>query len=126
MEEDAAAGGCIRWTVVNHLLGKRLAVPLEVIEANIVVCARIITAVRPVAFSGDQFALTISVEIHPLNIVILRVVRINGMFGPASLTALAYVLFPPVQSVGMRLPDDQVVEAIAVHVYDQDGDAGRA
>ena len=48
------------------------------------------------------------------------------MFDPGSLTALAYVLFPPVQPVGMRLPDDQVVEAIAVHVYDQDGDAGRA
>ena len=49
--------------VVHDLLGKPLACPLEVVDAEIVPLAGLVAAMGAVALAGDQFDLPVAVDV---------------------------------------------------------------
>ena len=81
-EIDTAAFSAAGGTVVDDLLGEALPCPLEVVDADVIVAALIMTTVRAIPLAGDQLARAIPVEVNPLQVVILSIVRIDGMFDP--------------------------------------------
>ena len=85
--------------VVDDLLGERLAVPLELVDADVVGFAGVFAVARAMALAGYQLVLAIAVDVRPLQVVVLRVVGVDRMAGPGSVSGGVAALLPPVQAV---------------------------
>src|SRR5690606_26166827 len=72
------------------------------------------------SFTGDELALAVTVDIDPLQIVILAAERIDFVARPSAFAGSADVLLPPPQSVGVTLAADGFVSAATVDVFDED------
>src|SRR5258708_28660394 len=64
-EVQAAALADAGGAVVDDLLAERVAVPLEVVEADGVILARVAAVLGAVAFASDQLGRPASVEVGP-------------------------------------------------------------
>ena len=57
--------------IINYLLRKRLPVPLEIVDADVIVCPWISSVVCAVTLACHEFAVAVAIDIRPLQIVIL-------------------------------------------------------
>ena len=76
----------------NDVFGETLAGPFEDIPAVGVLVSAIAMRMPAESFTGDELSLSIAINVDPLQIVILAVVRIDFVFGPRSLACLTDLL----------------------------------
>ena len=80
------------WTIIDNLLGKPFASPLKVVNAEIVPFPRLIAIMRAMALASDEFRGSVTIYVSPLQIVVLRIERIDWMMVPR---AVRTPLAPP-------------------------------
>src|SRR5205823_5163735 len=85
-----------------------------------------VVVMRAEALAGNQLILPVAIDVGPLQIVILRVVGVYRVLYPEAVSVRISPLLQPVQPIAMRLPDNEIVEPVAVHILDQNGNAGAA
>ena len=76
---------------------------------------RVSAAVGAVSLTGHEFVFTVTIDVDPLHIVILGIIRIDGMPDPAVFAGLE-LMFYPVEAIVMGAPDNQVVDPVSGNV----------
>jgi hypothetical protein len=68
----------------------------------------------------NEFGFAVAVDVGPVQVVVLRVERVDRVFVPGRRTVRMTALFPPVEAVAVRSADDEIRHAVSVHVGDDD------
>jgi len=81
---------------IDDLLRKTSAVPLT----DVVPGARVFAAVRAIPLARYHLLLTVTVDVYPHKVVVLKIEGVDGMTDPGAL-APGLALFPPVKAVAV-------------------------
>ena len=68
--------------VGDYLFAEPLAVPLKVVESEVVELAGVVAAVGAEALAGDQLGLTVAVDVGPDEVVVLGIEGVDRVLDP--------------------------------------------
>lgn len=111
---DAASFADANCPIVDYLFDKVFAAPFKVVDAYIIPFTGVISIVGAVPFAGDEFVLAISIDINPVQVVVLGVIWVDGVVMPRAIGTA----FAPPQSVAVCMAGDEFVLTVPINIHD--------
>ena len=125
LQADAGAFACRRRGDDVLGPGAGFGDPVVVLNGDVVMGAGVFAGVGVIAFAGDEFRLTVVVDVVPGERMALGKLLVDQALTPGGCPVrLRRELFVPIKSVAVAVGPDQVVPAVAIEIEDDDGATG--